>query len=94
MGEALDELGLARAAYAMRGNQLAGDANEIARQRGPNGLHQPIYHLHGYTPRRLFLITRGQFVFATSQYTRTHHHQPFQGSLVGPGAVADRRRRR
>ncbi len=78
MGEALDELGLARAAYAMRGRQLAGDPNEIARQRGPNGLHQPIYHLHGYTPRRLFLITQVEFVFATSQYTRT-----YGGSLDG-----------
>jgi len=78
MGEALDEVGVARAAYAMRGNQIAGDPNEIARARGASGLHQPIYHLHGYTPRRLFLITQVQFVFATAQYTRT-----YDGGLAG-----------
>jgi len=78
MGEALDEIGLARAAYAMRGNQVAGDPNERARAGGPNGLHQPIYHLHGYSPRRLFLITQVPFVFSTAQYTRA-----YGGSLAG-----------
>jgi hypothetical protein len=78
MGEALDEIGLARAAYAMRGSQVAGDPNERARAGGPNGLHQPIYHLHGYSPRRLFLITQVPFVFSTAQYTRA-----YGGSLAG-----------
>ena len=76
MGEALDAAGVARAAYAMRGDQMAGDPNELARERGPHGLHQPIYHLHGYTPRRLFLITRVQFVFATAQYTTAYGGSP------------------
>lgn len=67
MGEALDEIGLARAAYAMRGDQVAGDPNNLAHERGPNGFHQRIYHLHGYTPRKLFLIIHVQFVFSTSQ---------------------------
>ncbi|TLD46055.1 MAG: hypothetical protein FAZ92_01663 [Accumulibacter sp.] len=81
MGEALDEAGVARAAYAMRGDQVAGDPNQLARERGPHGLHQPIYHLHGYTPRRLFLIAKVQFVFATSQYTRTYGGSP--AGIVG-----------
>ena len=72
MGEALDEIGLARAAYAMRGDQVAGDPNDLARERGPHGLHQPIYHLHGYTPRKPFLITQVQFVFSTSQYEKMY----------------------
>jgi len=68
IGEALDERGLARAAWAMRGNEKAGDPNAIAREAGRRSLFQDIYHLHGYTPRRLFLITTVQFVFSTSQY--------------------------
>jgi hypothetical protein len=72
MGEALDAKGLARAAYAMRGANVAGDPNERARAAGQRSLHQQIYHLHGYTPRRLFLITEVQFVFSTSQYEATY----------------------
>lgn len=72
MGEALDALDLARAAYAMRGNEIAGDPNNRARALGPEGLHQRIYHLHGYTPRKLFLITHVKYVFSTSQYEKTY----------------------
>jgi hypothetical protein len=72
MGEALDAAGLARAAYAMRGAQLAGDPNRLAIERGQQGLHQAIYHLHGYSPRRLFLITHVQFVISASQYERVY----------------------
>lgn len=72
MGEALDEAGLARAAYAMRGDEIAGDPNTLAREQGQQALHQGIYHLHGYTPRRPFLITHVRFVFSTSQYERTY----------------------
>jgi hypothetical protein len=68
MGEALDAQGLARAAYAMRGDEIAGDPNERARRAGQGSLHQGVWHLHGYTPRRPFLITKVQFVFSTAQY--------------------------
>jgi hypothetical protein len=86
MGEALDAAGLARAAFAMRGDQVAGDPNELAIQRGQNGLYQPIYHLHGYTPRKPFLITHVRFIFSTSQYEET-----YGGSHVGIiGEVFDR----
>ncbi|HJQ70577.1 MAG TPA: SIR2 family protein [Blastocatellia bacterium] len=72
MGEAVDQKGLARAAYAMRGAEMAGDPNERALKAGQRSLHQGIYHLHGYTPRRLFLITEVRFVFSTSQYEATY----------------------
>jgi hypothetical protein len=72
MGEALDERQLARAAWAMRGPEKAGDPNAIARKGGQNSLFQSIYHLHGYTPRRFFLITTVGFVFSTSQYENVY----------------------
>lgn len=72
MGEALDAAGVARVAVAMRGNVLAGDPNRLAREAGPDGPHLPIYHLHGYTPRRLFRITDSQFVFSTAQYATAY----------------------
>jgi hypothetical protein len=78
MGEALDAMGLSRAAYAMRGREIMGDPNERARKEGQNSLHQQIYHLHGYTPRKPFLITDVKFVFSTSQYEQT-----YGGSRVG-----------
>jgi hypothetical protein len=72
LGEALDERGLARAAWAMRGDVKAGDPNALAQKAGQDGLLQSIYHLHGYTPRRLFLITKVAFVFSTSQYANVY----------------------
>jgi len=75
MGEALDARGLARASYAMSGDQIGGDPNELALAAGQKSLHQRIYHLHGYTPRKNFLITHVQFVFSTAQYLRTYKNR-------------------
>ncbi|HVE87864.1 MAG TPA: SIR2 family protein, partial [Myxococcales bacterium] len=72
MGEALDAAGLPRAAYAMRGDEVMADPNPRAFRAGPEDLHQRIYHLHGYTPRRPFLITDVRFVFSTSQYEKIY----------------------
>ncbi len=72
MGLALDARGIARVAWAMRGDELAGDPNEAAQREGQDGTYQSIYHLHGYTPRRLFRLTHVRFVFATSEYADTY----------------------
>ena len=69
MGEALAEQQVPHAAWAMSGGELVGDPDELARK---SDWHQPIFHLHGYTPRRLFLITSVEFVFSTSQYFRVY----------------------
>jgi hypothetical protein len=74
-GEAIDALGLARAAYAMRGDKMAADPNEAALKAGPQSLHQRLWHLHGYTPRRPFLITNIPFVFSTRQYAQSYGPQ-------------------
>jgi hypothetical protein len=71
-GEAFDDAGLARAAFAMRGDEIAGDPNQLAIEQGQEGLYQRIYHLHGYTPKKRFLITKVKFVFSTSQYQETY----------------------
>ncbi|GLA03033.1 hypothetical protein AnigIFM60653_002629 [Aspergillus niger] len=55
-------------AIAMRGDKIAGDPNRFARSAGPGGLYLPVYHPHGYTPNRPFLITTVPYVFATSGY--------------------------
>ena len=75
-GEAIDALGLPRAVWAMRGEQMAGDPNDAARAAGPHSVHQPIYHLHGYTPRRFFNITHVRFVFSTAQYLQFYDGNP------------------
>lgn len=72
LGEALDNEGIARASYAMRGDEIAGDPNDLAKAQGQNGLYQRILHLHGYTPKRPFLITFVGFVFSTSQYEKMY----------------------
>ena len=72
MGEALDQRGIARASYAMRGQDVVGDPNAIAKGQGQNSPHLPILHLHGYIPRRFFYITHVKFVFATSQYATAY----------------------
>ena len=91
LGEALDAEAIARASYAMRGNEIAGDPNELAQKQGQNGLFQRILHLHGYTPRRFFLITKVGFVFSTSQYAKIYKpdqqtiiDQAFSYSLANP----------
>ena len=80
LGEALDAEGLARASFAMRGNDVAGDPNELAQKQGQEGLYQRVFHLHGYTPRRLFLITKVGFVFSTSQYEKIY--EPGQRTII------------
>jgi hypothetical protein len=91
LGEALDAEGLARVALAMRGDEIVGDPNELAQEQGQDRLYQRIFHLHGYTPRRLFLITKVGFVFSTSQYERIYAldqqtiiNQAFEYSLANP----------
>jgi hypothetical protein len=69
MSEALIEQKVPHAAWAMKGDQLRGDPDELALN---SKWHQPVYHLHGYTPRRLFRITDVRFVFSTSQYLTTY----------------------
>jgi hypothetical protein len=68
MGEALDRRNVPRAAWTMRGGELVGDANSLAKKQGQDGPYLPILHLHGYSPRRFFYITNIRYVFATSQY--------------------------
>ncbi|RKK85898.1 hypothetical protein BFJ68_g17207 [Fusarium oxysporum] len=73
MSRALAEEGVPSVAWAMRGADMAGDPNGLARSLGQEFMGtQQVLHLHGYTPPRLFLITNVRFVFATSQYTETY----------------------
>ncbi len=72
MGEALTEQQVPHAAWAMRGGEIVGDPDELAKG---SDWHQPIIHLHGYTPRRLFLITKVEFVFSTAQYFKVYGGQ-------------------
>lgn len=68
MGEAIDAERKPRAVWAMRGDKMVGDPNELAEKAGQHSVIQNIYHLHGYTPRRMFKITHVKFVFSTSQF--------------------------
>ncbi|KAE8421645.1 hypothetical protein BDV36DRAFT_247219 [Aspergillus pseudocaelatus] len=68
MEQGLSDLQIPSAAIAMRGDEIAGDPNRFAISVGPGGLYLPVYHPHGYTPRRPFLITTVPYVFATSGY--------------------------
>jgi hypothetical protein len=68
MGEALDQGGIPRASWAMRGAAVVGDPSATAKRQGRGSPHLPVLHLHGYAPRRFFYITHVKFVFATSQY--------------------------
>jgi hypothetical protein len=72
MGEALTEQQVPHAAWAMRGGEIVGDPDELARK---SDWHQPMLHLHGYTPRRLFFITNVEFVFSTAQYFKVYGGQ-------------------
>jgi hypothetical protein len=73
MSEALAEEKVPHAAWAMKGDELRGDPDEVART---SDWIQPVFHLHGYTPRRFFLITHVRFVFSTSQFLTTYRDQP------------------
>ncbi len=92
MSEALAERNLPHVAWAMRGGQLRGDPDELARQ---SLWHQPIFHVDGYTPSRLFPITDVRFVFSTSQYLTVYQGPPsriletvYHGIVAKPVHVA------
>ncbi|MCP4675447.1 MAG: SIR2 family protein [Deltaproteobacteria bacterium] len=90
IGEAIDDAGYARAAFAMRGDEIAGDPNSLAIQQGQEGLYQRIYHLHGYIPRKPFDITKVKFVFSTSQYQKNYGpEQPTILNMVLAGWLAN-----
>lgn len=93
MGEALDACGLPRAAWAMRGDKVKGDPNQIAIDEST--WHVPILHLHGHTPRKLFRLTQVQFVFCTTQYKKVYGgvrvgilKQAFEECLANPIDIA------
>lgn len=73
MSEALSEQQVPHAAWAMRAGHIVGDPDILAQK---SSWHQRILHLHGYTPRRPFLITNVDFVFSTAQYLRIYSDQP------------------
>lgn len=92
MSEALAEQKIPHAAWAMKGDELRGDPDELARN---SRWHQPVFHLHGYTPRRLFLITDVRFVFSTSQYLTVYKgprsrilETVYRGFLANPVHIA------
>lgn len=92
MSEALAEEKIPHAAWGMLGGELASDPDELARK---SEWHQRVVHLHGYTPRRPFLITHVPFVFSTSQYLTTYRgprsrvlKAVFDGYLANPVHVA------
>lgn len=60
----------------MRGNELAGDPNSKAIRVGQVPWLQSVLHLHGYTPQKLFMITKVRFVFATRQYEGIYQDLP------------------
>jgi hypothetical protein len=78
MSEALSEQQVPHTAWAMAAEQPAGDPDYLARN---SDWHQPVLHLHGYTPRRLFRITDTKFVFSTAQYLDTYRNQ--RRGLIG-----------
>lgn len=73
MSEALKKEGVPSAAWAMKGDRMMGDPDRLAEELGQLPWIQPVYHLHGYTPKKPFLITHVRFVFAASQYRDTYH---------------------
>jgi hypothetical protein len=68
IGESIDAVGIPRASYAMKGSSMWGDPNREAEKLGRDAPHLGIYHVHGYTPRRPFLITDVKFIFSLAQY--------------------------
>ena len=65
MGEAFTEFKIPHAAWVLTQRGILGDPDKLAQE---SSWHVPIFHLHGYTPRRPFLITDTRFVFSTAQY--------------------------
>jgi hypothetical protein len=77
-GEAFDECELPRAVWAMSAGEMKGDPNALAQE---SDWHQRIFHLHGYTPRKLFRITDSEFVFSTHQYAE-RYGRDYEGVLA------------
>jgi hypothetical protein len=73
VSEALAEQSVPHAVWAIDANELAVSADRQSRD-SPSPL--PIFHLHGYTPRHLFLITNVGFVFSTSQFQTVYKDSP------------------
>src|SRR5262249_20184358 len=65
MGEAFKEQMLPYARWVLTTGGAGVDPDELAQK---SLWHIPVFHLHGYTPRRPFLITDTRFVFSTAQY--------------------------
>ena len=92
MSEALAEQKILYASWAMKGHKLRGDPDELAQK---SSWHEPVFHLHGFTPRRLFMITNVRFVFSTSQYLTTYKgprsrilEAVYDGFLANPWHIA------
>jgi hypothetical protein len=72
MGEAFAEFNIPHGRWALTRRGIRIDPDRRAQQTynkgDPNFWYIPIYHLHGYTPRRPFLITDIRFVFSIAQY--------------------------
>jgi hypothetical protein len=69
MEGALSEQGVPHAALAMHKGKLAGYPDQLA-QTGE--WYQPVLHLYGYLPRRLFVSSDVDFVFSTAQYLKRY----------------------
>lgn len=92
MSEALAEQKIPHAGWAMKDDKLRGDPDELAQK---SQWHEPVFHLHGFTPRRLFMITDVHFVFSTSQYLTTYKgprsrilEAVYDGFLANPVHIA------
>lgn len=73
---ALTDAGVPNAGWAMRGGHMAVDPCLLAienERRNPFAWHQAVYHLHGYTPEKLFNIGEVAFVFASSQFENCYN---------------------
>jgi hypothetical protein len=82
IGEAIDAEGLARCAWAFKRSDLYGDPNKQAKAAGRDGLSQTILHLHGYIPRRLFVIGEIDYVLTTAQYQNLYQRASNKGPQI------------
>ncbi len=75
MGEALNERGIAHQIWAQTKRGVMGTprARLSGLERGSEERRVlPVFHLHGFTPRGLSLITDTEFVFSTLQYSEIY----------------------
>lgn len=72
MGEAFTQCKVPHARWVLTTGGVRGDPDQLAQK---SSWHVPIFHLHGYTPRRPFLITDTRFVFSTAQYRAIYGDQ-------------------